>query len=408
VRLLFLNAIGAVGGAERVLLDLLASLRRAEPNAELHLAAGTDGPLLSAAESRGARATLLPMPAGLVGVGDSALRGLGKARAALRLLGKAAAAGAGAWRYARALRRLTAQLRPDVIHSNSLKTHLLAALAGSPAPLVWHLHDFLGARPVAGKLLKLAARRVRGAVAISEAVAADARPLLGRLPVAVVANAVDVDHFSPRPAEGDWLDGLAGLPPAPAGAVRVGLVATYARWKGQDVFLKAAARLGATVGDRPLRYFIIGGPIYRTAGSQWSEAELRTQAEALGLAGRVGFVGYQADPARVYRGLDVVVHASTLPEPFGLTVVEAMACGRAVVVSRAGGAAELFTPEADALGTPPGDDAALAEAVRRLADDDGLRERLGAAARQTAVERFHRDRLGSQVIAAYRQFGIPG
>ena len=64
----------------------------------------------------------------------------------------------------------------------------------------------------------------------------------------------------------------------------------------------------------------------------------------------VGFVPFVEDPVPVYRALDVVLHASTQPEPFGLTVVEAMACGRAVVVSAAGGAAELFTDGVDALG----------------------------------------------------------
>src|SRR5262249_52926653 len=157
----------------------------------------------------------------------------------------------------------------------------------------------------------------------------------------VVANAIDLNRFQPGPGAGAWLDRLAGLPSAAPGAVRVGLVATYARWKGHDVFLAAAHRL-RQVAWPPLRFYVIGGRIDRTAGSQWTPAELQARAGVLPAEGRLGFVPFQNDLAPFYRALDIVVHASTRPEPFGLTIAEAMACGRAVVVTRSGGAAELF------------------------------------------------------------------
>jgi glycosyltransferase involved in cell wall biosynthesis len=114
-------------------------------------------------------------------------------------------------------------------------------------------------------------------------------------------------------------------------------------------------------------------------------------------------VPFQADPAGVYRGLDVVVHASTRPEPFGLTIAEAMACGRAVVVSRSGGAAELFEDGVDAVGIPPRDPEALAAVVEKLVRRTTERSRLGTAARQTAVTRFGDDRYGEQLLDLYRR-----
>jgi len=104
---------------------------------------------------------------------------------------------------------------------------------------------------------------------------------------------------------------------------------------------------------------------------------------------RVGLVPFQDDPVSVYRSLDIAVHASTRPEPFGLTVAEAMSCGRAVVVS-----AELFRDGEDALGHPPGDVPALAGVLARLLTDAALRRRLGEAARRTAVSRFGFGQLG--------------
>ena len=151
---------------------------------------------------------------------------------------------------------------------------------------------------------------------------------------------------------------------------------------------------------------MIGSPIYQTRGSQFSIEELRNRAAALGLSGRVGFLPYQEQPAEVFRALDVVVHASTRPEPFGRTIVEAMACGKPTIVSNAGGAAELFQDGKDAVGFPLGDVAALADRIRTLAANADLRERIGRSARESAVTRFSRDRLGSEVLKAYADFGI--
>jgi glycosyltransferase involved in cell wall biosynthesis len=162
------------------------------------------------------------------------------------------------------------------------------------------------------------------------------------------------------------------------------------------------------LAGRPLRFYVVGGAAYHTA-AQFTEAELRAAAAGRGLGGRVGFVPFQPNPAGVYRALDVVVHASTLPEPFGLTVAEGMACGRAVVVSAAGGVAELFTDGADAVGVTPGDAGGLAAAVRRLAADPALRARLGANARATAETSFDAARYGPRLAAVYRSvLGEPG
>jgi glycosyltransferase involved in cell wall biosynthesis len=92
------------------------------------------------------------------------------------------------------------------------------------------------------------------------------------------------------------------------------------------------------------------------------------------------------------RALDVVVHASTSPEPFGLVIAEAMACERPVIVSVAGGAAEIVTLGVDALGHHPGDAEGLAARMTELAIDPALRRRLGSAAgRQPSVASIRPD-----------------
>jgi glycosyltransferase involved in cell wall biosynthesis len=166
------------------------------------------------------------------------------------------------------------------------------------------------------------------------------------------------------------------------------------------VFLEALARLSP---DEPVRGYIVGGPIYQTRGSQWSRQELEDLVERLGLRGRVGFTGFVRDTPAAMRSLDVVVHASTQPEPFGMVIIEAMACRRALIASQTGGASELFRDGENALAHPPGSDAILAEQIRRLARDGELRRKLGAAGRMTAARLYHRERLAQELLPLYQQ-----
>jgi glycosyltransferase involved in cell wall biosynthesis len=342
------------------------------------------------------------MPDALAGIGESEYRGAGRLRALGSVLVRAAAAPA-AFGFVAELRDVVRRLRPRLIHSNGVKAHLLSRLVRSRGvPVVWHLHDFCGLRPLTARCLRNSCRGA-SAIAVSEAVARDAAASLPGTAVRVVRNAVDVDHFAPGPGDPAALDAAANLAPSPSGTIRVGLVATYARWKGHDVFLGAAARRARDAPDLPLRFYVVGGPIYRTR-AQYSLAELRELARSLGLGEQVGFVPFVSDPAVVYRALDVVVHASTLPEPSGLTILEAMSCGRAVVAAAAGGAAEAFTDGHDAAGFAPGDAEALAATIQGLAADRDRRERLGRNARATAVRDFHPARFARELIASYDDF----
>lgn len=401
MRLLFLNPVAVLGGAERVLLDWMSSLRAAAPWAELGLLAFADGPLVEEARALGVDARVVALPETLLKLGDSGTRGRNRLLSAVDVGLRGARAGGEGLRFLGALRAEVHRFAPSLIHSNGVKSHVLAT-AAKPArvPLVWHIHDFLGERPLASGLLKPCALRADLALANSRAVAGDTRALFPRLPVRTVYNAVDVERFIPEGPRAP-LDSLAGLPAAPEGCVRVGLVATYARWKGQDVFLDAAARVRAERPGAPLRFYVVGSPVYETPASQFSGEELRDMAVRHGLGEHLGFVPFQARPEEVFRALDVVVHASTRPEPFGRTIVEGMACARPVIVSRAGGAAELFTEGQDALGVEPRDAQALARAIVSLVDAPERRGHLGEAARRTAVERFSRERLGREALPLY-------
>ena len=399
MRVLFLNPTGRIGGAETALLEMLAGLREAQPRWSFELVVASEGPLVGRAAALGVAVHVLPFPRRLAAVGE-----WGRRRGVwprLRLAASLARAVRPARAYARRLGLLLQERAPDVVHTNGLKMHLLGARARPEgAALLWHVHDYVGTRPVTSRLLRRAAAACSAVVANSESVAADLRRVVGNaLTVEPLWNAVDLRRFSPIGPRYD-LDDLAGLSPADEGVIRAGLVATFARWKGHRVFLQALAKVPASAA---VRGYIIGGPVYATPDSQVSLEALAREVDALGLGGRVGFTGFVEDPAPAIRALDIVVHASTDPEPFGLVIAEAMACGKAVIASEAGGAAEIVTPGVNALTHRPGDAEGLAHAMATLAADPVRRRRLGAAGRATAEQSFGRRRLAGELARIYRR-----
>jgi len=392
MKVLFLNPVGVVGGAERGLLTAMTALLNTQPTLQLYLITAGDGALVEQAEKLGVEVKVLELPAEVNQLGDSALKNRSRSIALLLLLLRCIKILPKLSKYLQQFRRVIKEIAPDIIHSNGIKAHLLVALARvNKIPVIWYIQDFYSSRPLVAKILKWMSGSTSLGVAISQAVAEDTKATIPRLPVKVVYHAVDVNYFFPNST-------AFSVSPVP----HVGLVATFARWKGHDVFLAAAAHIVKTRPELKVQFCIVGGAIYQTQGSQFSQEELRDIAVNLGIADRVTFWGFQSDVAAIYGQLDIVVHASTQPEPFGLVIVEAMACGRPVIVSQAGGAAELFTPGYDALGVPPGEHMDLANAILDLLDSPEKRENIAKQARKTAVERFSHERLGQQFLDIYQ------
>jgi glycosyltransferase involved in cell wall biosynthesis len=394
VRIVFLSPSGELGGAETALLDILAAIRESRPGWALAMIAASSGPLVAKASAY-ADAAAMPFPNTVARLGEWGTRGSISSR--LRFGAGLLAASAPAIIYARRLQKRLRDFNPDIIHSNGLKMHLLGARVRPPrAKLVWHLHDYPAARRLTARLLASQIHRCDAMLANSESVATDARRRFGAgVPVHTIYNAVDLERFNPAGPRAD-LDALAGLPPLGAAGIRIGLVGTFARWKGHGVFLDALARLRDLAN---VRGYIVGGPIYQTDASQYSREQLRALADTLGLGDTVGITGKVDDVSAVLRALDIAVHASTEPEPFGLVIAEAMACGRPVVISRAGGAAEIA--QGGAVFHEPGNSAELAARLRELAGDPVRRASLGVAGREAAVRLFSRTRLRETLIPVY-------
>ncbi len=166
----------------------------------------------------------------------------------------------------------------------------------------------------------------------------------------------------------------AWRPPA-----RVGIVGRIAPWKGQHIFLEAAAVvLGAAhrQTDCDARFVIVGAPLF---GEEAYDKELRRRAESLGIGSRVEFLGFQRDVPAVLQNLDILVHASVTPEPFGQVVIEGMAEGLPVIGTDGGGVREIITHGQNGLLVPMGDATALARELLGLLRDPARARRLGSA-----------------------------
>jgi glycosyltransferase involved in cell wall biosynthesis len=140
------------------------------------------------------------------------------------------------------------------------------------------------------------------------------------------------------------------------------MVGRIAPWKGQHVFLEAFAR--AFGGGNEVAV-VVGDAMFGEAEVAYGRG-LREMTQTLGIADRVEFAGFRRDVWAELARMDVFVHASVSPEPFGQVIVEAMLAGVPVIASAAGGPAEILTNGVDGLLYPPGDVDALVEALQQV------------------------------------------
>lgn len=236
------------------------------------------------------------------------------------------------------------------------------------------------------------ARKTAGVVAVSGYVADTVRAVGvpdGRISLA--PEGLDADRFAAG-ADGAAFRDRHGLP---AELPLVGLVACLAGWKGHETFLDACA---AALANAKAGAVVVGGD---PDGSGARLAFLRERVRELGLSGRVWCVGHEADVASAMAACQVVVHASVSPEPFGRVLLEAMALGRPVVATDAGGPREVVSAGVDGLLVPPGDARAMAQAMARLLDDVDLRSRLGRSGHHKVREHYGIARHVSLVTEAW-------
>ena len=179
----------------------------------------------------------------------------------------------------------------------------------------------------------------------------------------------------------------------------IAVLGRIADWKGQDVLIRALAEPAlAEIGA----VAVIAGDAYPGEAGP----DIGALARTLGVHDRVQFAGFVHDPATVLASVDAVAVPSTRPDPLPNSAIEALAAGLPVVATNHGGLPEIVRDGATGLLVRPNDSAALAKALRQLADDPDRRARMGEAAAADARERFGLERMLDEVEGVYATLGV--
>jgi glycosyltransferase involved in cell wall biosynthesis len=370
-RVVYLDHVARLSGGEIALMRLLGRLH----GVQTHMILGEDGPLADRLQQTGVSVEVLPIASAARDVRREEVRFGGASPLALLST---------ATYVVRLAMRLRA-LRPDIVHTNSLKSGIYGSLAARAAgvPVVWHVRDRIAEDYIP-----------RGAVRLVQA-------LIRRLADGVIANsAATLETVSQkRGGPAAWVIPASVEVPEKA-RTHAGVPATFgmlgriAPWKGQDLFLRAFAAAFAGGEERAV---LIGTPMF---GEEAFEDELRALAGSLRIAERVEFRGFREDVWPELASLDVLVNASLIPEPFGTVVLEGMAAGLAVLAADEGGPAEVIAEGRTGRLFKSRDEASLTSAMKALAADPAERQRLGSAAR-LALGEYHPDAVAAQLEAVY-------
>ena len=293
-----------------------------------------------------------------------------------------------AWRLARLIKRLA----PDVVHAHDSHAVAMSALALSMStqPVKPPL---LAARRVdfhlrGNSLSRWKYRQVDMFICVSEAI----RDMLvgDGVPVertVIVNEGIDLERVAAAPAarlhEELWL---------PHHAPIVGNVAALVAHKGQRHLIEAAALVVRQVPDA--RFVIAGEGELRPA--------LERQIKDHHLEKHVLLLGFRPDVLSLHKAFDIFV-MSSVTEGLGTSLLDAMACAKPIVATRAGGIPEVVTEGTTGLLVPPRDHAAMAEAIVRLLKDPALRERMGTAGLRIVGEKFSAERMVRDTLGVYER-----
>lgn len=375
LRVVYLDHTGALSGGELALVRLLESLDGVLP----HVILGEDGPLVTRLMQRGISVEVLPL--------SRRTQSFRKGNVKLNMAALLSAVDTLAYSL-RVAARLHS-LKPDVVHTNSLKAGVYGSLAARLVhiPVVWHVRDRLAGDYLPHRAIRPLRIFIRG---FSSGVIANSHTTL---------ETVVTGNPSPR---------AVVIPSAVATSVRtqritsdqpftVGIVGRLAPWKGQHIFIRAFARAFADSGARAV---VVGAALFGPEDKAYADS-LHKLVEDLGLCGRVEFAGHREDMSAQLGRLDLLVHASTLPEPFGQVILEGMAAGVPVVATRAGGPSEIVRDGHDGILYTPGDVDQLASVLSQLANDPVRRAALRDAGLQRAQD-FSPSQSARAVLALYR------
>jgi glycosyltransferase involved in cell wall biosynthesis len=362
-QVLYINPVAQIGGAERSLMLLIRGINR---NLFTPIVVSlSEGPLQDAIKECGSVCHYIKLSEKVTKL--SRLYGKYSLLDYLQGLG-------GAFSCILSLASFIRGQRINIVHTNGIKAHFLGGLAAklSGVPIIWHLRDFIPPGIEKDILMRIASIVPDKIIVNSDAVGEQFSGTPGAYRKVVrIYNAVDFEEFRPSVQGGHIREEFKIDNSVPL----VGIIAHLTPWKGHDYFLKAAVKIAEEIPD--VMFMIVGDVIYQTEGHRKYKEVLEKLCSDLGLQDRVIFTGFRNDIPEIISTLDLVVHASSQPEPFGRILIEAMAMGKPLVATNLGGVPEIVKNGYTGLLVPPKEPAAIAEASIKILKNRQLALKLG-------------------------------
>ncbi|MDH3231963.1 MAG: glycosyltransferase family 4 protein [Alphaproteobacteria bacterium] len=303
-------------------------------------------------------------------------------------------------RNIRRLQSIIEEHNVDIVHARSRAPAWSAYIAArrTGRPFVTTFHGTYGAQNALKRWYNRVMTRGVRTIAISQFIANHVRNTYGLDPakLVVIHRGVDLDIFDPKAVAPGRFIPMAQNWRLPDGVPVVMLPGRLTRWKGQQVFIDAIARLGR----KDICAVMLGSDQGRVAYRE----ELEDQIRDKDLGGVLRLVEQTSDMPAALMLADVVVSASTDPEAFGRIIAEAGAMGRPVIATDHGGAQEQVIEGETGWLVPPGDVDALAAAIERAVTlDKAKREQMSAAAIEQVRGNFSRAAMCEATLALYRE-----
>jgi glycosyltransferase involved in cell wall biosynthesis len=393
IRVLFFDHTAALGGGEIALLNLV---RHLDPQSIKSIVVlGADGPLAERLRPE-IDVFTLPLP---VGVGSNRKNTLGIATLfRIREI-------LGGLSYVLRLAKFIRSNKIDLVHTNSLKADIIGGIAGrlSLCPVVWHVRDRIEVDYLPGPIVRVF------------------RLLCRIIPTYVIANSsatLRSLHLEPNPgggidSSGFKLNGRSAVVhdgtqirasskerSRDPEVFRIGLIGRISPWKGQHIFLQAAASVAERFPN--VRFFIIGAALF---DEHKYDEEIRSLPKSLGIEKLVEFTGFLSDIDEAIAELDLLVHASITGEPFGQVIIEGMAAAKPVVATNGGGVPEIVDDGDTGILVPMGDVQAMADAICEVLADPVRARQMGIRGRQRVEDHFTANRVEAVYHKVLRRHG---
>ena len=389
IRVLFFDHTATLGGGEIALLNLVRHLDPAKFKPIVVLA--TDGPFAKRLRPD-IETHILPLSPKVTEMKKDSLgfSTIVHIRDLLAIFG-----------YVRQLCRLINNLNVDIIHTNSLKADVIGGLAGilSRRPVVWHVRDRIAddyLPPIAVRVFRQLCRLIPTYIIANSAATLRTLRLPSHSHSSAIPSGIVVNRKDTVVHDGtELVEFVSGRT---SNVLKVGLIGRISPWKGQHIFLEAAAQVHRHFPVA--RFVVIGAALF---GESQYDQQIRALPARLGIEDVVEFSGFRPNIQNAIADLNVVVHASTSGEPFGQIIIEGMAAAKPIVATNGGGVPEIVEDGLTGILVPMGEAQPMADAICEILADPEKAKQMGTRGRGRVEKHFTVELTATKVEAVYHE-----